>query len=75
MAEYLYTRILDSVTNLYDIDYNGEVSRLGNEIQTDLPSLTSIKVVCNGTEVKIIVEPTLSGGDKTTLDNTVSNHT
>lgn len=74
MAEYLYTRVLDANTNLYNIDYNGEIIRLGNEIETDIPTITSIKIECNGTEVKVIVEPTLSAGDKTTLDNTVSSH-
>ena len=74
MAEYLYTRILDTVTNLYNIDYPGEIIRLSEEIKINILNKTLIKTECDETELKIIIEPNLTAGEQTTLDNLVLNH-
>ena len=74
MAEYLYTRTLDTNTNLYNIDYAGEVTRLSNEINTNILNRTKIITRCSGTELKIIIEPTLTTEEKTTLDSIVTDH-
>jgi hypothetical protein len=71
--EYNYTREIQG-DGRYNIGYSGEITKLANEIQTALPTLTSIKVRCNGGNVVVDVEPTLSTGDKGILDTVVSDH-
>ncbi|MDX1372239.1 MAG: hypothetical protein R3321_07200 [Nitrososphaeraceae archaeon] len=70
--EYFYTRELQADSR-YNIGYVGEKISLAEEIQDTFPS-HSVKVMCNGTTVKVEISPTLSAGEKTTLDTIVSDH-
>lgn len=77
MAEYIYTRSL--VNGKYSIDYGhdaqeNEETPLLDEIVSAIPGKTSYKTQCDGSELKILIDPELSSSEKTVLDNTVSGH-
>ena len=78
MAVTTYTYARTKLTTGYDIENlartnSGRQIHLAKEIKDALPSET-FTFRCNRTECLITFQNALSAGDKTILDNTVSDH-
>ena len=79
MAEYIYVRedsiggVNYNIENPERLDGESKQIRLAQEVEAALPGKT-FKLRCDGSEVKFVFDVALSGGEETTLTNTVTAH-
>lgn len=55
------------------VDGGGEILTLAKELESAIPGKIN-KVICNGTEIKIVCSSALTAGEESTMDSTIATH-